>query len=139
MKTLPFPGNLETAFYGEQTTWLNTTGESVSFITWERTSWFEFCASFVKWFLHPICQQLLADMIINLLLFEGDSCWFSCFFFLCPLLLYILKVAWCSYFSSSKSADSEVHPHPEGKAEFWFLHLKSGVAELQKVQRRTWK
>lgn len=32
-----------------------------------------------------------------------------------------------------------MQPHPERKAEFWVLHLNTGVAELQKVQRRTWK
>lgn len=82
MKTLPFPGNLETAFYDEQTTWLNTTDESLSSITWKRTSCFEFCASFLKWFLQLIHHQIPTDLRINLLLFEGDSCWFSCFIFL---------------------------------------------------------
>lgn len=24
-----------------------------------------------------------------------------------------------------------MHPHPEGKAEFWFLHLNTGMAEVQ--------
>lgn len=32
-----------------------------------------------------------------------------------------------------------MQPHPERKAEFWVLHLSTGVAELQKVQRRTRK
>lgn len=32
-----------------------------------------------------------------------------------------------------------MQPHPERKAEFWVLHLNTDLAELQKVQRRTWK
>lgn len=53
-------------------------------------------------------------------------------FFSLSTLVYILKVAWCSYSSSSKSADSEVHPHLEGKAEFWFLHLKRATEDPEK-------
>lgn len=32
LKTLPFPGSLKTVFYDEESTWPNTTGESLCFV-----------------------------------------------------------------------------------------------------------
>lgn len=138
MKTLPFPGNLETAFYDEQIIWLNKAGEFLSFISWKRTSYFEFCASFVKWFLQPTHQQITTDLRINLVLFEGNSCWFSCFIFLVYSCFTIKRLPGVHILVLLK-VQTEMQPHPEMKAEFWVLLLNTGLAGLQKVQRRTWK